>query len=45
VRDQPILSTLTSTFGHEQPMMGVALVPVDEGGTIRIDDPVKVINP
>lgn len=41
-RDQPVMTTLVETFGHERPMMGVALVPMSGGGEVRVGDPVRV---
>jgi hypothetical protein len=42
-RDQPVMTTLVDTFGHEQPMMGVSLMPIAGGGTIRLGDEVRLV--
>ena len=43
VRDAEILTTLTRTFGFEQPTFGTLLLPTAEGGTIRLNDEVEVL--
>ena len=42
-RDQPVMTTLVETFGHEQPTMGVSLAPTAGGGEIRLGDPVRLV--
>lgn len=43
LRDAEILTTLTRTFGFEQPTFGTLLLPAGEGGTIRVGDEVEVL--
>jgi uncharacterized protein len=43
-RDQPVMNTLVDTFGHEQPTMGVSLVPVAGGGQVRLGDQVRLVD-
>lgn len=47
LRDAEVLTTLTRTFGQEQPTFGTLLLPAgataEHGGTIRVGDPVEVI--
>ncbi|MCK9486357.1 MAG: MOSC domain-containing protein [Dehalococcoidia bacterium] len=42
-RDAEVLTTLTRTFGQEQPAFGVLMLPSDGGGTIRVGDEVEVL--
>ena len=46
-RDAEILTTLTRTFGHEQPSFGTLLLPAgrsaEQGGTIHVGDEVEVL--
>jgi hypothetical protein len=37
------MSTLTTTFGHERPTFGIALVPTGAGGEIRVGDEVCLL--
>ena len=41
-RDAPLLKVLTGELGQDRPTLGVLLLPVGPGGTIRIGDPVVV---
>ncbi|CAH0216147.1 MOSC domain-containing protein [Microbacterium sp. Bi128] len=43
VRDARLLRVLTSQFGQATPTLGILLLPVDGGGTIRVGDEVTVI--
>ena len=43
-RDLPMLKTLTSVIGQEQPLFAVAMVPTDGAGEIRVGDEVRVID-
>jgi hypothetical protein len=38
------MNTLVDTFGHEQPTMGVSLVPVAGGGQVRLGDQVRLVD-
>ncbi|MEX2032185.1 MAG: MOSC domain-containing protein [Dehalococcoidia bacterium] len=42
-RDAEVMTTLTRTFGHEQPAFGILMLPSNGGGTIRVGDPVEVL--
>lgn len=42
-RDAEVLTTLTRTFGHEQPTFGILMLPSDGGGTIHVGDEVEVL--
>src|SRR5262245_19405122 len=42
-RDVPILTTLTTVFGQENPTFGVAMVPSHAGGHIHVGDPVTLV--
>jgi uncharacterized protein YcbX len=42
-RDARLLRVLTSQFGQATPTLGILLLPVDGGGTIRVGDEVAVI--
>ena len=42
-RDVPVMSILTTTFGHERPTFGIALVPTGAGGEIRVGDEVCLL--
>ncbi|MBN9185365.1 MAG: MOSC domain-containing protein [Microbacterium sp.] len=39
-RDAPLLRLLVSEFGQATPTLGILLLPVDGGGTVRVGDPV-----
>ena len=41
-RDLPILTTLTQKIGQDKPTFGVAMLPSDAGGEIRVGDRVSV---
>ncbi len=43
-RDAEVLTTLTRTFGLEQPAFGVLMLPSNGGGTIRVGDEVEVLD-
>jgi uncharacterized protein YcbX len=43
IRDQPVLTTLTETFGHAQPTLGISLVPTNGGGVLHLGDAVQLI--
>lgn len=49
LRDAEVMTTLTRTFGQEQPTFGTLLLPAEntrtgaEGGTIRVGDAVEVL--
>lgn len=43
VRDARLLRVLTSQFGQTTPTLGILLLPVAHGGTIRVGDEVAVI--
>jgi uncharacterized protein len=40
VRDARLLRVLTSEFGQTEPTLGILLLPVAAGGTIRVGDEV-----
>jgi len=42
-RDAEIMTTLTRTFGHEQPAFGILMLPSNGGGTIRVGDEVELL--
>jgi uncharacterized protein YcbX len=42
VRDARLLRVLTTEFGQDEPTLGILLLPVDGGGTIRVGDEVVV---
>ncbi|GAA4765136.1 MOSC domain-containing protein [Microbacterium gilvum] len=42
-RDAPVLKTLTRVFGHDEPTLGILLLPVEEGGRIRVGDVVELL--
>ena len=42
-RDVPVMSILTSAFGHEKPTLGVGMMPTAGGGEIRVGDEVEVL--
>lgn len=41
-RDANLLRVLTDRFEQEQPTLGILLLPVDGGGTVRVGDPVEI---
>ncbi len=41
-RDLEVMNTLTSVFGHEQPLMGVLATPLDGGGELALGDAVEI---
>ena len=41
-RDLDVMKTLTSVFGHEQPLMGVLATPLDGGGELALGDAVEI---
>ena len=43
VRDADILGTLTGTIGQDIPQFATSLTAVDEGGTIRLGDDVRLV--
>jgi uncharacterized protein YcbX len=43
-RDQLVMNTLVESFGHEQPMMGVSLIPIAEGGEIHLGDEIRLVD-
>lgn len=43
-RDVAVMSVLTSAFGQEKPTFGVALMPSEGGGEIRVGDEVRVLD-
>jgi uncharacterized protein YcbX len=42
-RDRPVMNVLVDSFGHAEPMMGIALVPTAGGGEIRLGDEVRLL--
>jgi uncharacterized protein YcbX len=42
-RDAAILTTLTRTFGNEQPTFGVLLLPTGDGGEVHVGDEVTIL--
>lgn len=43
-RDAEVLTTLTRTFGQEQPAFGILMLPSTGGGTIRVGDEVELLS-
>ena len=43
-RDAEVMTTLTRTFGQEQPTFGILMLPSNGGGTIRVGDAVEVLD-
>jgi uncharacterized protein len=42
-RDLPVMQTLVSVFGHEQPTLGIGLLTRGAGGEIRVGDAVTLL--
>ena len=43
-RDLPVMQTLVSVFGHEQPTLGIGLITHGAGGEIRVGDAVTILS-
>lgn len=42
-RDAEVMTTLTRTFGHEEPAFGILMLPTGAGGTIHVGDEVTLL--